>query len=289
MSSGPLRSLRQPGPPNPERVTSHAGEVVEIAFTLEPGLTINDAIARPMQAAGIAGGTVEIEGGALGPFAYVMPALSVDARFAAYYSASFHPTDPVPVERGNVTFGEKDGLPFIHCHAIWQESERGRRCGHVMPHETVVAEPIRARAWGLRNVAMRVIPDAETNFALFTPVLLEEAAPVPGGRRGACVKIQPNRDVSEGLEEACRRHGFARAVVRGSIGSLVGADFTDGRHVPSIASELLVLNGLIDAEGGSTLDVAMVDVDGAIHEGRLVHGRNPACITFELFIEEHRP
>lgn len=283
------RSLRQPGPASAERVTSHDGEVVALDFILEPGLTLNEAIARPMRKAGIAGGTVELEGGAFGPpFAYVMPALSVEARFAAYYSPSFHPSGSSPLERGNATFGEKGGLPFVHCHAIWHEPERGRRCGHILPHDTIVSQAIRARAWGLRNVALRVQPDAETNFALFTPVPLEEAPPVAEARRGACVKLQPNQDVIEGLEEVCRRHGFFQAAVRGSVGSLVGADFADGRHVPSIASELLVLKGLVDREGGTEIDVAMVDVDGAIHEGRLARGRNPTCITFELFVEERR-
>lgn len=65
--SAPPRSLRQPGPASAERVTSHDGEVVALDFILEPGLTLNEAIARPMRKAGIAGGTAELEGGAFGP------------------------------------------------------------------------------------------------------------------------------------------------------------------------------------------------------------------------------
>jgi hypothetical protein len=36
----------------------------------------------------------------------------------------------------------------------------------------------------------------------------------------------------------------------------------------------------------SQLDIALVDTEGRVHEGRLVPGRNPVCITFELVIEE---
>ena len=43
---------------------------------LQAGLPLLEAARRGFAAAGFAGGTLNIKGGALGPFAYVMPALS---------------------------------------------------------------------------------------------------------------------------------------------------------------------------------------------------------------------
>ena len=39
------------------------------------------------------------------------------------------------------------------------------------------------------------------------------------------------------------------------------------------------------AGGQVALDVSLVDVDGAIHAGRLAPGPNPVGVTFELVIE----
>ena len=39
-----------------------------------------------------------------------------------------------------------------------------------MPFETVIAEPVQARAWGLKNATYLAEDDPETNFTLFRPV-----------------------------------------------------------------------------------------------------------------------
>ena len=46
------------------------------ALTLEAGLPLLEAARRGFAAQGFAGGTLNFGAGALGPFAYVMPALS---------------------------------------------------------------------------------------------------------------------------------------------------------------------------------------------------------------------
>ncbi len=60
------------------------------------------------------------------------------------------------------------------------------------------------------------------------------------------------------------------------------------RHVPSLATELMIAGGKIEAVAGrprASLAVAAVDMAGAIHEGLLARGENPVCVTFELVIE----
>lgn len=284
--SGVPRRLRQPGPARPERWLAAAGALQELAFTLEPGLTINAALTGPLRRAGITGATVELEGGALGPFTYVMPGLSTDPRHAAFYSAPYRPEGRTAFERGVATVGERDGAPFIHCHATWQEPG-GRRAGHVMPLDTIVREPIRAHAYGTAEAAFGVLPDAETNFPLFTPVPSGRTA---RGRQILLLKVQPNEPLDGAIVAACRAHGLASASVHG-IGSLVGARFADGRDAPSIATELFLTEGRV-CVGADRQEVALaitlVDVDGVIHEGPLAPG-NPVCITCELSVVETPP
>lgn len=292
--SARITRLAQPGPVAAERTESLAGHVRSLDFMLEPGLTINEAIARPLVGAGLACATLTLEGGALAPFTYVMPALSPDAEHAAWFSAEHQPAGVTRLERANVTFGERDGAPFVHIHGLWVEADGRRRGGHMMPHATVVAAPIRARAWGFADVGIRADLDPETNFTLFHPVPVAAAAGAQGrGPRGLVARIRPNEDVSLALEALCRRHGFAAAVVRGSVGSIIGAVFEDAPSCDDIATELLVLDGEVapgaDGAPRARLDIALVDTAGVIHQGRLRRGENPVCITFELVLEERPP
>lgn len=273
--------LIQPGPALHPRVTSLAARAMPLDFTLEPGLSLLEAVARPLRAAGFASAAVELQGGGFGPFAYVLPAHAPDAVHAAWYSATHAPAAGARLERGNVTFGLREGAPWLHCHAIWQE-EAGRRAGHVLPEETFVSAPIAARAWGLAGAGFVVGPDAETNFTLFQP------APMPGpagGRRALVLRVRPNEDLVAALETACRAHGMARAVLRGGVGSLVSPRFVEGTGTEDIATELLVTGGGV-TEAGGTISVALADMQGRVHAGTVPRGANAVCITCELVLEE---
>jgi hypothetical protein len=280
------RHLRQPGPARAERWLAVAGNLQELAFDLEPGLTINEAIAGPLQAAGIKGATIELTGGAFGPFTYVMPALSADPRYAAFYSEAHTPPGRTAFERGAATFGERDNAPFIHCHGVWHEPDGARRGGHVMALDTIVREPIRAHAYGTADATFAVVPDAETNFSLFTPT---PSAQGDGQGSGILLlKVQPNEPLDGAIVAACRAHGIRSARIHG-IGSIIGARFTDGGGTASIATELFLDRGVVriapDGRAEVEIDITLVDVAGAIHEGRLAPD-NPVCITCELCLVE---
>jgi predicted DNA-binding protein with PD1-like motif len=121
-------------------------------------------------------------------------------------------------------------------------------------------------------------------------------ADVEHGRTGRIVyaRLQPNEDLVQTIEKLCLAHGFARALVRGSLGSLTQASLEGPARsifeVPGPAVEILILNGEVgnDAAGGvvARLNGAVVDADGAVHAGRFVSGRNPICMTFEAVLEE---
>ncbi|TGE02612.1 PCC domain-containing protein [Methylobacterium nonmethylotrophicum] len=273
-------TLAQPGPVRPERWLAAGGGLTHLVFGLAPGATLLAAVAGTLAEAGMRGGVVQLTGGGFAPFAYVMPALSAEPRFAAYYSETFRPPGTTRLERASATFGERDGAAFLHVHGAWTEADGRRRAGHMLPAEVVVAEPVRAEVWGTAEAAWRVEPDPETNFSLFTPA-------GPGGAERGCllVKIQPNQEIHAAIEAAAFAHGIAAARVRG-IGSIVRPAFADGRVIPTDASEVWIRDGLVrpgpDGRPVAHLDIAVVDVFGAIHEGALLRGANAACITFEL-------
>ena len=77
--------------------------------------------------------------GALGPFAYVMPALSKPERTPRSTARRFALRGLTRLKAGAMTLGQRDGAPFFHCHALWTEADGRAGGGHILPEETVVA------------------------------------------------------------------------------------------------------------------------------------------------------
>jgi predicted DNA-binding protein with PD1-like motif len=283
-----MRSIAQPGLPAPERIQWVEGRGRAFSFTLEAGLPLLEAARRGFAAEGFAGGTLNLRAGALGPFAYVMPALSKTGDNAAFYSDIFRPAGVSRLTTGAMTLGQRDGAPFFHCHALWREADGRRQGGHILPEETVVAEPFEVDAFGLDDAVFTAEPDPETNFKLFGPV-----ASAAGGARATsrafALRLRPNQDFAGALEAFCRQHGILRARLHGGVGSTIGARFTDGRSVVPFATELLIRSGTVAPGAGRTpeaeLEVALVDYLGGLAEGRLVRGDNPVLMTMELVLE----
>ena len=254
-----IRSLRQPGPVHPSRIDILRGTARTLHYPLAAGVTLNEAITAPLVAAGFQAGTATFSGTALNPFRYVMPGPAGDDAHVAYFSAPHAPQGTTRIEQANATFGWADGKPFIHCHAVWTEADGGRRGGHILPHETMVAGLGDATAFGFSTVRIEAKPDPETNFTLFQP-----AGTTAGP--GLVARIKPNQDIIGALETIARTHGIADAVVRGSLGSLIGARFTHGGQVDDHATEVLVREGFIEG-GKAGLDLLVVDMRGRVHEG----------------------
>jgi hypothetical protein len=103
------------------------------------------------------------------------------------------------------------------------------------------------------------------------------------------LRVRPNQDLCTALETVCARHHVRRGVVRGGVGSLVGAVFDDGRTVEPFITEAYIRRGSIapgpDGLPCAELDIGLVDHTGGMAEGRLARGRNAVLITFELVIE----
>jgi predicted DNA-binding protein with PD1-like motif len=282
-----MRAIVQPGPPAAERIQWVEARGRAFKFTLEAGLPLLEAARRGFAAQGFAGGTLNIKGGALGPFAYVMPALSKTSEHAAFYSETFRPDGLTRLKLAAMTLGIRDGAPFFHCHGLWTEADGRANGGHMLPEETFVAEPCEVDAFGIDGAVFAAEPDPETNFRLFGPVATE-ARGASTTARAFALRLRPHQDFAAALEGFCRDRGIARANIHGGVGSTIGARFTDGRIVEPFATELAITSGIIAPGAGALeaeLDIALVDHTGGLAEGRLVRGDNPVLMTMELVLE----
>jgi predicted DNA-binding protein with PD1-like motif len=283
-----MRSIAQPGRPAPERIQWAEARGRAFSFTLEAGVPALEAARRGFAAAGFTGGVLNIRGGALGPFAYVMPALSKTGENAAFYSDTFRPAGVTRLKMGAMTLGQRDGTPFFHCHGLWTEADGRAGGGHILPEETVVAEPFEVDAFGLDGAVFKAEPDPETNFKLFGPVP-SAATGIETTSRAYALRLRPNQDFAGALEAFCRERGIISARLHGGVGSIIGARFADGRTVEPFATEMAVRSGVIVSGAGgtaeTTLDVALVDYTGGLAVGRLTRGDNPVLMTMELVLE----
>src|SRR5512135_2773582 len=118
-----MRSIKQPGAEVAERIQWMEARGRAFAFTLPAGVPLLEAARRGFAAEGFAGGVLNFGRGALGPFAYVMPALSKTGDNAAFYSETFRPPGVTRLRLGSMTLGMRDGAPFFHCHALWIEPD----------------------------------------------------------------------------------------------------------------------------------------------------------------------
>jgi predicted DNA-binding protein with PD1-like motif len=261
-----MRSIVQPGRPAPERIQWAEARGRAFSFMLEAGVPLLEAARRGFVREGFAGGVLNINGGALGPFAYVMPALSKTKENAAFYSDSFRPAGITRLRMGAMTVGQRDGAPFFHCHGLWTEADGSAGGGHILPEETVVAEPFEVDAFGLDGAVFTAEPDPETNFKLFGPIPSKAAAAAQTTSRAYALRLRPNQDFAGALEAFCRE-----------------------RAITPFATEMAVRSGAItsraDGRLEATLDVALVDYTGGLATGRLVRGDNPVLMTMELVLE----
>jgi predicted DNA-binding protein with PD1-like motif len=274
-----MRTLVQPGPVHPRRIDWFRGEPRKLRFALPAGVTLNEALTGPLAEAGFQSGTVVFSDAALHPFRYVMPGPADDASHVAYFTAPRAPDGVTRIERANATFGWADGKPFVHCHAVWIEPDGHRHGGHVLPRVTIVAEAAEAVAWGFEGIRIEAAADPETNFSLFQP----SGVSVPDAG-GIVARVKPNEDIITAVETICRDNGIGDAIIRGSLGSLIGARFSGGDGVDDHATEVLVRQGWV-REGRAALELLVVDMQGEVHEGWLERGQNPVCITFDLVLE----
>jgi len=282
----PLRTVLHPGPVDARRVDAVPVRLHEMRLQLQGGSPLLAAVVQALPA-GCTSAVLRLHGGALAPFAHVMPALSKTPAHAVYFSDRFDAPAGVQLLEACVTFGQRGDAPWLHCHARWVDADGTPHCGHVLPDDAMLAGPMAATAWLMDGAAFDVVADAETAFTLFKP---QPRPPTSDGRPDAlALRVAPNTDICSALEDLCRAHGFGSATVRGGVGSTVGAAFDDGRVVEPFVTEVLVQQGRVvrgaDGVHRAELDVALVDHTGGLAQGRLQRGANGVLVTFELVLQ----
>lgn len=304
-----MRSIVHPGTPDSRRIYAVPSQAHSVDAKLAVGQTLLDAVAAVIDQVGrksFQGGAFSLNSGALSSFNYVMPALSRSSEHAVYFSDTFQVEGVIKLETARVTYGHRQGRPWLHCHAVWVEPNGRRHCGHLLPDQVTVAEPIHIRGVALEGAAFAVCPDKETNFSLFLPVSTDAApsvtdwsmlklksshSSVAQTSTAFALRIAPNEDLCEALESFCRSQGIQQASIVGGVGSTVGASFQDGRVVEPFVTELLIRSGKITSdENGNAqaeVDIAMIDYTGGFSEGRLARGGNPILVTAELVLCPH--
>jgi predicted DNA-binding protein with PD1-like motif len=280
------RPILHPGPVDARRVDALPVHVRQVDLQLQSGHHLLAAVVQALPA-DCAGAVLRLHGGALAPFAYVMPALAKSPEHAVYFSDRFDAPGAVRLIDASVTYGRRDGQPWLHCHARWQDADGTPHCGHVLPEDAVLAAPMAATAWLMDGAGFDVVADAETRFSLFKP---RAHPPATDARPNAlALRVAPNADICSALEAVCREHGIRQATVRGGVGSTVGALFDDGHRVEPFVTEVLVQQGRVvagaDGQPQAELDVSLVDHTGGLASGRLARGANGVLVTFELVLQ----
>lgn len=284
--------LVHPGPRAPERIVSVPTGVSVLHAELPPGAGVADALWELTRDAGWRGASAELAHGRFGTLRYVHPAPSVDGVRPATFSETVEPIAPNALLTGSATVGTREGRGFAHVHAAWIDAEGRLRGGHLLPETTVGDVPIQVTLRGLPSVTLVSETDPETTLPAFTPHPV--AAGDGTGRRAVMSRVRPGVDLHDAVLTIAAEAGFSSAVVRASLGSLVGATLHRGPGRVGVvdwpATEVTTLVGTVRGAGSADavaeLTASLVDVTGALHTGVLVPGRNPVAVTFELYLEE---
>ena len=268
-----MRQITHPGPSAHSRADVMACSAELIEVSLHAGQTLTRAVTDGLAKAGFASGYLRLDGAALAPMHYVIPATASGDGHAAWYSQTF--VQPVAkIRHGGAHLGHKDGKPFVHCHAIWA----GAGMGHVLCDDSVISHDVTVKGWGLRGAGLVARPDPETLFTLFRPQ--ENGSFGEGG--AYLITLRPNQDIGRALLGVARDRQIMRARIEG-IGSLVGTVFEKAPNLESHATELLVVKGRLHGDA-ICLQVGSVGFDGACQQGILRSGENAICVTAEILM-----
>lgn len=279
--------LHHPGPEQFPRFTAVPVGAHRTLIRLRQGRSILAAISDEMNRLGVESGMFILDGLRLADCHFVIPAGPREERHAAWYSETYQARSPV-FQHAVAVVGWKDGERFVHCHAVWPNApERGTDAGmgHVLNHETLVADDHEVEGYVVSGAKFDVAIDPETNFPLFHIVPHQIGAEQRVD--AALVTIRPHEDMRSTLERAAAQVGLTSARIMG-LGSLIGARFSDGTSMQAALSEILILDGARIRDGRCVcLPIVCVDPARSVFHGDLLEAGGPICVTCEvLFIRD---
>ena len=151
-----------------------------------------------------------------------------------------------------MTFGERDGAPFFHCHGLWTEADgrfrggpyaaRGDRACRIVPRRCLwsFGSGLRRRA-GPRNEFQAVRSCSRRRPPADTAMNRAGLCTSPSSQSGFCFRRS---------KTFAARAGIGPGALRGGVGSIIGAHFEDGRSVEPFATEMAVSQAGYAASAG---------------------------------------
>ncbi len=272
--------IRHPGPVAADRIQILRTGLVPLEGALEVGEDLTGGLHRILKQAGCKGGVAVLEGGTCAPFQFVGPSFPTDNTHAAWYSETRTPEAGARIESATAIIGWRDGQAFVHCHGHWHTQDTLPTMGHVLTSECRVSEPIRISGFGSPSAWFESLPDAETNFTLYTPTGSAHADESRGA--GLLLRIRPHQDLCHAIEDACREQGISQARIFG-LGSVISPDFEDAPRITCPITEIVLEQGML-VDGVAHIHMRAVDVHGTVRSGKIHRGGNPVCVTAELLV-----
>lgn len=276
-----LRTIRHRGTPNPDRFHFARTDLRRVRTVFPAGKSIGASVADLMRQEHCTGGIIELSGGWLDPFHFVIPAEDPRKEHAVWYSDTRVCSGGAAIERATCSVGLDKGASSLHCHGLWRAASGELLGGHLLPEDNLITQPVAVTALLTSDARFERRFDEETNFELF-------AVAGGGTGNGVLATIRPNGDITEAIERMAHAAGIRKATVHG-VGSLIDMSLADGRIAQSLALEVAITGGrIVPHEGGVTVvDLAMagVGMDGVPYEGVLRRGHNHVCVTFELALD----
>ncbi len=165
------RTLVHPGEFNPVRIQHrHCRAARHFRLLLEPGLSLFDAMVRPLARLGVESASTTLLGGFFERLLYCVAQPDPSGQAVIAYSV---PRDAgrSTLVFGNATLGKGgQGEPLVHCHAAVCCEDGRVRGGHVVTTESRVGPvPIPVLVTALEGFELRVAFDPETNIPLIQP------------------------------------------------------------------------------------------------------------------------
>ena len=165
------RMLIHPGRSRPVRIHSrHCRQARHIRLALQPGLSLFEALVRPLAAVGVHSASTTILGGVFSELQFCVAPPDPSGQAVIAY------TRPIVAGRCTLVFGNatvgKDarGQPLVHCHAALRTEGGAVKGGHIVPHLSIVGpHPIPVLVTSLEGFELRVAFDPETNIPLLQP------------------------------------------------------------------------------------------------------------------------
>lgn len=165
------RTLVHPGPFAPVRIRSmHSNNGRHIRLGLQPGLSLFDALVKPLYAMGVQNASTTILGGFFVHLQYCLAPPDPSGQAVVAYSRPIDAGNAYMIF-GNATLGKSvHGAPLVHCHAAIRTGSGLIKGGHILTEQSIVGpEPIPVLVISLDDFELRVAYDPETNIALLQP------------------------------------------------------------------------------------------------------------------------